>query len=100
MVFENLLVDLNGKKFEGLLYRGSRDGFRVSDFHRLCDNKKMTLTVIQTTDNKEFGGFTDIDFENKFFGKKANGNTFLFTIEMDKSVKLHKYKEGNLVENI
>ena len=55
----------------------------------------MTLTVIQTTDNKEFGGFTDIDFENKGLEKNANGYTFLFTIEMDKSVKMHKYKGGN-----
>src|SRR6185369_15421821 len=38
-------------KFSGLyeyklLLRGSRDGFSASDFHRLCDNKGPTVTVI------------------------------------------------------
>ena len=54
---------LGDKKIEGLLYRGSRDGFGVDNFHRLCDNKGNTLTVVKSTKDNVFGGFTDIDFD-------------------------------------
>lgn len=30
-----------------LLYRGSRDGFRKHDFHKRCDGRKDTVTVVQ-----------------------------------------------------
>lgn len=29
-----------------LLYRGSRDGFKINKFHDLCDNKGRTLNLI------------------------------------------------------
>jgi hypothetical protein len=38
-----------------LLYKGSRDGFNAKDFHRLCDNKGPTITVIRTAQGKLFG---------------------------------------------
>jgi hypothetical protein len=40
-----------------LLYRGSRDGFRTSDFHGKCDHQSNTLTFIETTKGFVFGGF-------------------------------------------
>ena len=42
----------------GLLYRGSRDGLNISDFHRNCDRKGPTLTVIEDKNGCIFGGFT------------------------------------------
>jgi hypothetical protein len=42
-----------------LIYRGSRDGFRAEDFHSMCNGKFKTLTVIRTTRNFIFGGYTD-----------------------------------------
>ncbi len=38
-----------------LLYKGNRDGFNAKDFHRLCDNKGPTITVIRTRQGKLFG---------------------------------------------
>jgi hypothetical protein len=49
--------DLNCQKWS-LLYRGSRDGFRASNFHSHCDNKPITLTIIKSTSGNIFGGFT------------------------------------------
>jgi hypothetical protein len=43
-----------------LLYRGSRDGFKASVFHRLCDGQPMTVTIVLTTNGNIFGGFTPI----------------------------------------
>ncbi len=40
-----------------LLYRGSRDGFRASDFHSQCDKAKgPKLTIIKSTQGFIFGG--------------------------------------------
>lgn len=50
--------DLNGRKWS-LLYQGSRDGFRASNFHSHCDNKPNTLTIVQSTSGNIFGGFTN-----------------------------------------
>ncbi len=41
-----------------LLYRASVDGFRAADFHRKCDNNANALTIIKTTENYIFGGYT------------------------------------------
>ena len=42
-----------------LLYRGTRDGLSGSAFHSNCDNKGCTLTIIETTDGKVFGGYSN-----------------------------------------
>jgi hypothetical protein len=41
-----------------LLYRGSRDSFRAETFHKLCDNKGESLTLIENEFKKRFGGRT------------------------------------------
>jgi hypothetical protein len=42
-----------------LIYKATKDGFDSADFHRHCDNKGPTITVIQTDANSSlFGGFT------------------------------------------
>jgi len=47
------------KKLElSLLYRGSRDGYTAAAFHRMCDNKGATLTVVKAEGSKNiFGGY-------------------------------------------
>lgn len=51
----------NSIKFE-LIFKMSRDGSNCKDFHNSCDNKGPTLTLIQTTKNKIFGGFTPLNW--------------------------------------
>jgi hypothetical protein len=57
--FPKLFEDFKPKQFP-LLWRGSRDGFRVRDFHRRCDGHANTVTVILDTDGNIFGGFTPV----------------------------------------
>lgn len=45
-------------KFIRLLYRGSRDGFGSSDFHKKCDGIGNTLTLIESSKHHIFGGYT------------------------------------------
>jgi Zinc finger, C3HC4 type (RING finger)/B-box zinc finger len=40
-----------------LLYRGSRDGFAVEDFHERCDDKAPTLVVALTKKGMVVGGY-------------------------------------------
>ena len=40
-----------------LLYRGSRDGYKASDFHSKCDGRKNQLTLIQADSGRIFGGY-------------------------------------------
>ncbi|TNV80022.1 hypothetical protein FGO68_gene8911 [Halteria grandinella] len=41
-----------------LLYQGSRDGFGAKDFHKNCDNKGFTITIVETDQGEVLGGFT------------------------------------------
>jgi hypothetical protein len=51
-------------KSYSLLYKATRDGFKISKFHELCDNKGATISFIKSKDhNKIFGGFTPIGWD-------------------------------------
>ncbi|XP_065841109.1 uncharacterized protein [Oscarella lobularis] len=47
-----------------LIYRGTRDGFQASTFHSLCDNKGATISVIKTTHDYIFGGYTNVGWKS------------------------------------
>ena len=43
----------------------SENGSKSEDFHKYCDNKGPTLTLIKTTKNRIFGGFSPLSWNNK-----------------------------------
>ena len=111
-IYKNKLIEWlkspNNKKNEEknikniiLLYRGSRDGFEAKTFHEKCDNKGETLTIIESTDNYIFGGYTEINWDstvwNGIVGEKnnarrnGNGNEFVFTLKNPHGIKASKY---------
>jgi hypothetical protein len=49
---------LSCKSKSRLLYRGSEHGFQASQFHNHCDGKGATITVVRSTSNHIFGGYT------------------------------------------
>jgi len=64
-----------------LLLRGSRDGFDAETFHKLCDNKPKTVTIVKVEGTKEIlGGYNPIIWEstgkNKF---SSTDKSFLFS---------------------
>ncbi|TNV79757.1 hypothetical protein FGO68_gene2768 [Halteria grandinella] len=64
-----------------LLYRATRDGFGADDFHRTCDNKGPTLTIILTTTGFIIGGYTSEQWESGVYSKmKRSNDGWLFTI--------------------
>lgn len=74
-----------------LIYRGSRDGFSSRMFHSKCDGFTTTLTLIQTTRNNIFGGFTTRDWAQKKEIYKRDPNAFLFSLknENEKPIRIH-----------
>jgi len=74
------LTGLGNKSFS-LLWRGSRDGFDAAAFHRLCDGKANTVTVIKNTNGFIFGGFTSIPWSSPNDGDYQKDSTaFLFSL--------------------
>jgi hypothetical protein len=62
-----------------LLYRGTRDGLTNKAFHSKCDEKGCTLTIIETTCGKVFGGYSNTAWSSTGGYKGAN-QAFLFTL--------------------
>jgi archaellum component FlaC len=61
--FPEIFAEFKAKKLK-LLWRGSRDGFQPSDFHKRCNGHPNTLTVILDTDGNIFGGYTPVKWES------------------------------------
>ena len=63
-----------------LLYRASRDGWRVQNFHSKCDGKGATLTAIKTANGCVFGGFSDVTWDSQ--GRNTTSSkAWLFSIK-------------------
>ena len=77
-------LELNGKiKNFDLLYSTTKDGSNPDDFHDKCDNINNTLTIVQTTKNIIFGGFTNAKWE-KNAGKVKDAKAFCFSLNKKK----------------
>ena len=79
-------INKNSIKFE-LIFKMSENGTSSDDFHKYCDNKGPTLTLIKTTKNKIFGGFTPLNWERKGKGeysKDESNQAFIFSINLMK----------------
>ena len=66
-----------------LIYAGSVDGFKGTDFHRCCDNKGPTLTIIKATSKRIFGGYTSVNWDSTTSGYKSDSNAYLFSVDND-----------------
>jgi hypothetical protein len=79
-----------------LVYRGSEHGFRASDFHGKCDGCLNTVTVILTTTDCIFGGFTPIGWDSSS-GHRADSTkqSFLFRMKDSRNSAPHKFPISN-----
>jgi hypothetical protein len=78
-----------------LLWRGSRDGFTAEAFHRCCDGRERTLTVIRDKGGNIFGGFAVPGWESPFFSKRKSDSTskgFLFTLKNPHNLPPQQFK--------
>jgi len=86
-------IDEKEIKFE-LIFKMSKNGNKSEEFHKYCDDKGPTLTLVKTTKNKIFGGFTPLNWKNKGCGIKDPSNqTFIFSLNLKKKYNMIK-KDG------
>ncbi|KAF0519663.1 kinase-like protein [Gigaspora margarita] len=66
-----------------LLIRGSRDGFSAPIFHRRCDNKGPTVTIIKVKDKDEIlGGYNPFNWESPIESKYCyTTKSFIFSLD-------------------
>ena len=81
-----------------LLYKATRDGFRARDFHRLCDSKGPTLTIIKSTNGYLFGGYTRQSWISRY-SYVRDTHAFLFTLTNPYSIRPTKYSIINGRQN-
>jgi hypothetical protein len=62
-----------------LIYRASRDGYYSKDFHKHCDKKGETVTLIKGQKGTLFGGYTPIPWTSDR-GWHFDARTFLFSL--------------------
>ena len=75
-------------KFE-LIFKMSENGSKGEDFHKYCDNKGPTLTLIKTTKNRIFGGFSPLSWKIQGGGQYDKSNqTFLFSLNLLKKYEM------------
>ncbi len=80
------LCRMEGQKWR-LLYRATRDGFGSADFHRKCDDKPNTLTIIKATNSAIFGGLTSESWSScvKF---KSDFDALVFSLINDQNISI------------
>ena len=79
------------------LYQATIDGGEPINFHKRCNNIPNTLVLIQSEENKRFGGFTPIPWASDNLGKKDIKNiTFVFSLD-DKKIYTLKNINSNAV---
>ena len=73
----------------------SKNGSNSDDFHKYCDNKGPTLTLIKTKKNQIFGGFTPLNW-NKGNGDEIedpSNQTFIFSLDLSKKFDMINNKK-------
>ena len=62
-----------------LLWCGSTDGFRTSNFHSKCDDKGPTVTIIRSNKETIFGGYTSQSWKSSG-DFVSDPNAFIFSL--------------------
>ncbi len=94
--FIKLLLENNLHKNEGLIliFRASKDGFKVNDFHRMCDDKPRTLVIIKSNFDNIFGGFSNHPWKSYPKGQYVeDSDAFLFSLTYHTKHKQMKNNE-------
>jgi hypothetical protein len=77
-----------------LLYKAKRDGFRAKDFHRQCDGKGPTMTIIKSqAGGYLFGGYT-VPVWSSDNGRRTDSTAFLFTLTNPRGTEMTKFAIG------
>ena len=62
------------------LYKASDHNYSHESFHKLCDGKSPTITIIESNHGNIFGGYTPIPWSSDNMYHSWNGESFLFSL--------------------
>ena len=77
----------NNERRVKLLYKATPEENTRDDFHRKCDNKGATVTIIETTKGRRFGGYTSLSWDSSSKWKNDK-EAFLFSLDNDKKYEV------------
>jgi hypothetical protein len=84
-----------------LLYRGSRDGYRATAFHNHCDGRPNTVTLISSTNDCIFGGYTPIAWTSRGgYISDPSLSSFVFTIKNPHNLRPQIFKQQQVRQAI
>jgi len=81
---ERMVIDWLPKKIKKLrlLYSGKKDGYDATTFHTKCDNIDHTLTIVEATNGKRFGGYSDQTWNFSPNSYKHSDKCYIFSLDM------------------
>ncbi len=88
---DDSLYEMIGKRVRRLLYRATRDGFKVSAFHSRCDGKANTITIIKNNLNYVFGGYASSAWHSNN-AEISDSYAFIISLRRAGISKLEKYR--------
>ena len=98
IMIKNWINNKDNLSFD-LIYKATRDGDDVKDFHKLCDEISPTLTIARTKNGNRFGGYTSAALTRNASDKALNDpNAFVFSI--DKKYKYNTNNPSNAVRSL
>ena len=83
-------IDSSQKLKAKLLYTASLEENKNDDFHKKCDGKGATITIVESSKGKRFGGYTRISWNNNFKNWMSDSTAFLFNLDDNKKFKVIK----------
>ncbi|KAK8789924.1 hypothetical protein WA158_006704 [Blastocystis sp. Blastoise] len=97
--FETRLMNWLGKEKKWkLLFRASEHNYSAREFHRCCDNKGETVTIIKHIGHNNhiniFGGYTNQNWDSDSYMKRYS-KEFLFTLSNEHNILPTKYEYIN-----
>ena len=85
-IYKDFIIILPKIKSGILLYSTLTDGISTIIFHKKCDNKGPTLTIVKTVDGHIFGGYNPRSWVSESMYNECD-NSFIFSLSDGKNIK-------------
>ena len=76
-----------------LLFRASEHNFSADKFHKCCDFKGPTITIIRSTDQRIFGGYSSESWFSNGYCSEAPGS-FLFSLDKETKHVIYNWEKS------
>ena len=88
-----------GPKQFNLLYAITRDGCGPAQFHKMCDNRGPTVTVVYNIKGSVFGGYTSLSWQSSNSWKRDD-KAFLFQLAFSYNKLCRKFPSSTTQDNV